>query len=192
MEAKDTSAQSGGGGAEAARRNTTAAARTGAAVPTAHSPPSLCPRPPNSGHSSRRGSRDRETQGYGRPPSKVARHCPALRVKGAEAPAGIRPARAGTPQLQAGGRGRGGERPAERMTDPGSAAASGFKLGCRWLLPGQDPLPTPLASPPGPLRSRTVAGNTSKSSRSRRERSLMARPVRCPVTARQCSPRLRR
>lgn len=178
VEAKDTSAQSGWGwsGGGQKKYNRLQRAR-GAAVPAAPSPLSLSRGPTNSSHSCRRGSRARgETQGYGRPPSKVARHWPALRVEGTEAPAGIRPARAETPYYEPGvGDGMGWGEAGGTDAGPRSRCRLQLQTCCSWrLLPGQDPPPTPLASPPGLPRSKKVAGNTSKRSRSRRERTLMA------------------
>lgn len=89
-------------------------------------------------------------------------------------------------------------RPAAPLLPPGSPGAGEADAGPRSrrrrqrLLPGRAPPPTSLVSPPGLPRSRRVAGNTSKSSSSRRGRSLMARPVWCPVPVRECAPRLRR
>lgn len=80
--------------------------------------------------------------------------------------------------------------------DPGGAAAA-YGLTPAWSHggsrpPGRTPRPTAPASPPGPTRSRRVAGNTSRRSNSRRRRELMARPLRRPGPDRESSRPLRR
>lgn len=139
--------------------------------------------PPNSGHLCRRGSRPRE-QG---------RSGTALRAERTKGQAGCGLCTRASRLPRAGGWGARRGRPARWTRSPGAEALPPPTSNLSPASPElPTPPPTPLASPPGPPRSKTVAGNTSKRSRSRRGRSLMARPVQCPVPVRECSRRLRR
>lgn len=88
-----------------------------------------------------------QAQVLGRPPSKVARHSPALRVEGAEAPGEGAPRLAPCSPLLPSGRRRGGERRTARWTpSPGAAAASSCKLavaGVSFPAEPRHPLPSP-------------------------------------------------
>lgn len=155
VEVKDTSAQSGWGWSRGGQKKYNRLQRArGAAVPAAPSPLSLSRGPTNSGHSCRHGSRARgETQGYERPPSKVARHYPALRVEGAEAPVGIRPARNETPYYE-------------------PEVGDGVGRGWRDRRRTQEPLPPPASNLLGlasPSRPRPAAHSPRLTSRAAAE-----------------------
>lgn len=185
-------ARGAGGGAEpeAAKRNSPAAARS--EHRRGQSPlVASCSRGPfSSRRSCRRGSRGREASpALGRPRSKVARTRPRTPRAKDRAQRGLQRPR-GPLLLRAYAWGGGGERPAEwtRTPGPGAATASNFKLAVTGISFLAIPLRTlSLASPLGPPRNKTVAGNTSKRSSSKRGRSLMALPVQCPVSVRDGS-----
>lgn len=186
MEAKDTSALSARGwgwsGAGGGQKKQPGCGALGAqpcpAPPPAAEDPPVLAAPAGEGP-----GQEKQAQPSAGHEARSPGHGPALRVQGAGR-SGVSSAR-GDPccyeprlgeRAERGQRGGRGPQDPERPPPPTSNLPS--LASPSWPSPPH----TPLASPLGPPRNKTVAGNTSKRSSSKRGRSLMALPVRCPVS----------
>lgn len=199
---KDTSAQSRGwgwSGAAGGQRPSPAAGLQAAARsgptgrpghgPSASLPPAQDPPAPTSAAGAGPGGKPNPRRHPARPPGTAPRS--AWRR---QRPTGACPTRPAAPTASWGveDEAEGGRRAGRRTQELPPPPPPALNLQSLASPSRRAPPSTPLASPPGPPRSKRVAGNASKRSRSRRGRSLMAWPVRCPVAVRESSRRLRR